>query len=182
MLIREAAFLAELLDKIRPCVVLDIGSGSRGDREVIQPHISAAFRGHNVVWADMKEADGVVQCDVTKLETLWKLPRADMVTACSLLEHVVDIDTALHNLKTLTWHYIFISVPCLYPHHECPIDNDWRPSPEELSQRVEQAGFIVKASTSTTPEAIAGIKMASVSVAIAANPDSPYFTGAREGE
>lgn len=167
MLVYEAAILATILDRIRPSSILDIGSGSRADREIIQPHISAVFRGHPTYWADYKESHDVMRCDITDKDSLKYLPRCPVVTAFSVLEHVTDIDEAINNLMSLVYGRLIVSVPYSYPEHNCPIDNMWRPSPDELADRIENSGLIVEEKYETTPEYFQGVTNASASIVVA---------------
>lgn len=167
MLVHEAALLATLLDRIAPGSVLDIGSGTRADREIIQPHIAAAFRGHVVTWVDMNPSRGVLAGDLTDAETLRDLPSCEMVTACSVLEHVTDLEKAIENLVSLVWDWLIVSVPCCYPIHECPIDNGWRPTAEQLAKRFEAAGLEVVGAYTTGPEVFGCVPDASASLVVA---------------
>jgi len=170
MLIYEAAILATTLDRIAPLDIVDIGSGSRADREIIQPHIAAAFNGHYVFWCDAKASPGVQVCDITNRASVKQLRCecvGEMVTACSLLEHVTDIDAAIANLVQLTTCWLVVSVPFQYPEHHCPIDNMWRPSPDELAQRIAAAGCTVTERYVTPPENFQGVEGAQASLVVA---------------
>jgi hypothetical protein len=167
MLVIEAYHLATLLDQLTPLSVLDIGSGSRAEREIIQPHIGAAFRGHHVTWTDLNESSNTMYCDITDAERLSDLPRCEMVTACSVLEHVTDIDTALLNLQSLVERWLLVSVPHRYPEHHFPIDNLWRPSPSELAAKVEGTGLHVIESWLAGPEQFGNVPDASASMVLA---------------
>jgi hypothetical protein len=165
--VHEAAILADVLDRIAPTSILDIGSGTRIDREIIQPHIAAAFNGHKVVWTNISESTGAMCCDVTERSTLTKLPWCEMVTAFSVLEHVVDIDAAIDNLAFLTKKWLVVSVPCSYPEHHCPIDNLWRPSPDELADRISGSGLEIVDRHQSPPENFRGVDNASASLVVA---------------
>lgn len=167
MLVNEAFMLATILDDLAPTSILDLGSGSRADREISQPHIGAAFRGHNVYWTDLVAHPGVRRCDITDKSTLVNLPRCELVTALSILEHVTDIDAAMENLRTLVVKWLLVSMPCSYPHHECPIDNDWRPTPGELADRLERTGLSIQGSWLSQPETFWGVEGATSSVVLA---------------
>jgi hypothetical protein len=167
VLIYEAAVLSRILDTLQPSKILDIGSGSRADREIFQPHIGAAFRGHMVHWADFQEHPGVTQCDITDSVTLKNLPSCAMVTAMSVLEHVTDIDAALKHLAFLVQHWLVVSVPHVYPEHHCPIDNLWRPTPNELGEKVESLGLHVEEAYLTAPETFNGFPGVKASLILA---------------
>lgn len=167
MLLSEAALLCQVLDSLAPESILDIGSGNRAGREIVQPHIGAAFRGHNVVWTDMEGSPGTLKCDITDKGTLASLPRCEMVTCLSVLEHVTDIDAALENVRVLVERWLIVAVPHTYPKHDCPIDNMWRPTPEQLTERVEGLGLRVMESWLTGPERFGDVYPASASVVLA---------------
>jgi hypothetical protein len=170
MLINEATVLSMLLDKLSPSSILDIGSGTRAGREIEQPHIYAAFRGHKVYWSDIMLSPGVLQCDITDKGNLAYLPRCEMVTCLSMLEHVVDIDSALDNLCSLVTKWLVVSAPYNYPEHHCPIDNGWRPSPDELSARVAACGLHVNDMYLTDPETFNTAENVRVSMVLASCP------------
>jgi hypothetical protein len=168
MLLFEAYNLATTLDSLMPATILDIGSGSRADREIIQPHIGAAFRGHNVQWTDMSQSPGTLYADLTDKQTLEGLPRCEMVTALSVLEHVTDIEAAIANLVSLVDRWLIVAVPYVYPEHHCPIDNFWRPSPDELSKRVNDFGLSIIQASATPPETFGGVVGAQATMVLAA--------------
>jgi hypothetical protein len=166
MLKLEAAILASVLDEYEPSSILDIGSGTRIDREIIQPHISAAFNGHKVIWTDKQVTPGAIKVDITDPKSLVGLPMCEMVTAFSVLEHVEDIDSAINGLRMLTIRWLVVSVPCSYPEHKCPIDNLWRPGPQELGDRLAQSGLRIEELYQSPPEVFEGVENASASIAI----------------
>jgi hypothetical protein len=166
MLVNEAILLSTIIDRIAPGEILDIGSGSRADREIIQPHIAAAFRGYYVIWTDQNGFAGGMQADITQTETLDKLPDCPLVTACSVLEHVVDIPAAIRNLRDLAGRWLIVSVPYRYPKHECPIDNMWRPDPEELSNKVAGDEFEIVGAYLTQPEQFGDVAHASATLVV----------------
>lgn len=167
MLVNEAIQLATFLDLLAPRSILDIGSATRADREIVQPHIYAAYRGHNVYWTDYRPMPGVVFCDITHKDTLVSLPRCEMVTCCSMLEHVEDIDSALDNLATLVEKWLIVSVPHNFPEHHCPIDNMWRPTPDELGDRIASTGLHVAEKALSIPETFWGVEDVCVSMVVA---------------
>lgn len=157
MLVHEAILVANILDSLAPKHILDIGSGPRYGRDIVQPHIGAAFRGHSVTWTDLADTPGTIQCDITDAESLAGLPRCEMVTCLSVLEHVTDRDMALRNLLSLVNKWLVVSVPYVYPPHDVPIDNGWRPSADDLSDAVERNGLEVVRKYETLPEQFGGI-------------------------
>lgn len=167
MLIHEAAVIQGLIDKVVPSKILDCGSGTRADRTIIQPHIAAVFAGYDVVWTDFRSSLGVLECDFTKPETLALLPRCDLVTCCSLLEHVTNIEGALLAVVSLVDKWLILSVPLNYPIHNCPIDNGWRPTPQRLKEELEVLGMDVVESVISGPENFGGVESATASIVLA---------------
>lgn len=163
----EAVLLASILDRLAPKSILDIGSSSRPDREIIQPHIGAAFRGHNVIWTDLVASPGVLAADITDRSSLGGLPPCEMVTACSVLEHVSDIDNAIENLVWLTSKWLLVAVPNSYPPHELPLDNGWRPTPDELADSIASHGLSIIEKHATPKEWFSGVENASASLVVA---------------
>lgn len=167
MLVNEAVLLANILDRLSPTSILDIGSGDRAGREIVQPHIGAAFRGHNVTWTDKFASPGVLQCDICDTVSVSSLLPHEMVTACSVLEHVTDIDAAIASLRSIATRWLLVSVPFHYPEHHCPIDNMWRPSAEQLAKRLYGAGMAVVEMYETEPETFYGIEGVNASLVLA---------------
>jgi hypothetical protein len=171
MLINEAILLCTLLDRIAPKSILDIGSSSRAGREIVQPQIGAAFRGFNVTWTDTDGSGDTIACDITQLDTLRDLPRCELVTALSVLEHVTDIPVAIRNLRGLVKDWLIVSVPYQYPEHKCPIDNLWRPDAGELASRISYDGLRVVAQYNTEPEQFGAVSGACASLVVARRSD-----------
>ena len=168
MLISEAGLLQTIIDRIKPASVLDCGSGNKVDRTIVQPHIGAVFAGHNVTWTNLKSENGdEIECDFTKPATLADLPRCELVTSCSMLEHVEDIDGAIQCIAALACDWLIVSVPFTYPLHDCPIDNGWRPDPEELAEKVEACGFTCVEKYVAGPERFGAVEDARVSLVVA---------------
>lgn len=167
MLVHEAALVQMMIDKVAPKRILDCGSGSRADRTIIQPHIAAAFDGYDVVWTDLRGSPGTIECDFTKPETLADLPRCELVTCCSLLEHVADIPAALKAVCSLADDWLLLSVPWKYPRHDCPLDNSWRPSPNDLAAEIAVYGFETIEKYASGPEQFGSVQDASASVVLA---------------
>lgn len=167
MLVNEAVLLATLLDRIAPESILDIGSSSRAGREIIQPHIGAAFRGFSVIWTDADGYGDTLKCDITDIVTVKDLPRCRLVTALSVLEHVTDIQNAIRNLRGLVEDWLIVSVPYKYPEHHCPIDNMWRPDADELAQRIACDGLDIVAAYVTEPEQFGVVSGAQASLVVA---------------
>ncbi len=134
----------------------NIGSSSLIFRTVIQPHIHNNIiapmekNGANVVHIDLKEEEGVdVIGDITS-PTFGDNFREqfDLVLCTNLLEHVVDINLVVQNLiKSIKkTGYILITVPYKYRLHFDPIDNGFRPTPDEIANLFDTNNISVKSS------------------------------------
>lgn len=167
MLINEAIAVASVLDKLKPKSILDCGSGTRIDREIVQPHIAAAFNHHNVIWSDLRPDAWTNEVDFTAPRAMSPWFHCDMVTALSILEHVTDIDAALRNIASLTEDWLLVSVPRNYPEHHCPIDNGWRPSVGELSDKLSGIGFVPVWWAETAPEQFGAVEGATATIVLA---------------
>jgi hypothetical protein len=73
----------------------------------------------------------------------------------------------LENVRALVERWLIVAVPHTYPKHDCPIDNMWRPTPEQLTERVEGLGLRVMESWLTGPERFGDVYPASASVVLA---------------
>lgn len=144
----ESLWIKEALQKIKPAggkdEVANIGSSTDHFRKVIQPHIhqniittleSAGWKIFNV---DMKMETGVdLVADVTKQNFAKPFKNKFALTICTnLLEHVEDISLVVKNLVAITQPggYVLITVPYKYKIHLDPIDNAFRPTPEQIVQ------------------------------------------------
>ena len=134
----------------------NIGSSSLVFRTKIQPHIHYNIiapmekNGANVVHIDLKEEEGVdIIGDITS-PTFGDNFRNqfDLVLCTNLLEHVVDINLVIQNLiKSIKkTGYIIITVPYKYRLHYDPIDNGFRPTPNEIASLFDGNNFSIKAS------------------------------------
>lgn len=134
----------------------NIGSSSLIFRTEIQPHIHSNIiapiekNGVKVVHIDLKEEQGVdVIGDITSPTFGDKFhDQFDLVLCTNLLEHVLDINLVVQNLIKVVKRtgYILITVPYKYRLHFDPIDNGFRPTPNEIASLFEGNNFSVKAS------------------------------------
>jgi hypothetical protein len=157
MRIEEAQLIGSLLcglpaQDISPLV--NIGSSTLRFRTEHQPHIERLIfgpltaRGVRVLHADMKAADGVdlvgdVLQDSFRQKVRELRPRA--VLCSNVLEHVRDIASFVAALEELTppGGFLLVSAPRSYPFHLDPIDNGFRPDPEELIAEFRQCRRVV---------------------------------------
>jgi hypothetical protein len=142
----EAVWIESALQKIEPSVgnnlVANLGSSTAYFREVIQPHIHQHIilplqhKGWKIVNVDLKHEDGVdIVADVTK-DNFSQLVQPAALTICTnMLEHVEDINLVVTNLQKVTTKggYILLTVPYKYKKHLDPIDNMFRPTPNEIA-------------------------------------------------
>jgi hypothetical protein len=141
----EAVWIENALNKIKPLshnnLVANLGSSTAYFREVIQPHIQQHLmlpltnKGWNIINIDLKKEDGVhIVADVTKTDFSQKIQPAALTICTNMLEHVEDIGMVVKNLQkaTVKGGYILLTVPYHYKKHLDPIDNMFRPTPDEI--------------------------------------------------
>lgn len=140
----EAIRLREILlveGEISP--LLNLGSSTRAFREKAKPHIErelfAPLRrsGVDIFHSDLKRADGVDLAgdilDPAVRETLKRRGFRTLLIA-NMLEHVRDREAVMAACEDIVGPggLILATVPFSFPYHADPIDNGWRPRPEEL--------------------------------------------------
>jgi len=142
----ESLWIKNALQKIKPRngrnEVANIGSSTEHFRRVIQPHIhdniieTLSSSGWQVVNIDLKKETGVdLIADVTKPDFSAPFKDRFSLTLCTnLLEHVEDIELVVRNLVSITRSggHILITVPYKYKRHFDPIDNGFRPTPQQI--------------------------------------------------
>lgn len=122
--------------------VANIGSSTQHFRTVVQPHINTHViqplikRDWKVFNVDLKDAPGVdLVADVTTSNFSSPFEKRFGLTLCSnLLEHVRDIKLVARNLAAITrgGGCVLVTVPHKYKIHPDPIDNGFRPTPDEI--------------------------------------------------
>jgi hypothetical protein len=144
----EATWLDALLrqwalERLSP--LLNVGSGTRVYREVVQPWSDERLfrplreRGVRVIHLDSKDADGVdIRADImsdTDLPRLMAL-RPKAILCCNILEHVLDPAAVARRCIEIVGPggLIFVTAPFSYPHHRDPIDTMYRPDPQQLAE------------------------------------------------
>jgi SAM-dependent methyltransferase len=146
MLRQEARWLGEQLATIDPDAVYplcNLGSSTASFRRVVQPWIDdlvfapARAAERAVVHVDLKPADGVdVVGDLGDPALVEELRGLGLrgVLCSNLLEHVTDVEAMCRTVWELVPRggVLLVTVPYRYPRHEDPIDNGFRPTPEEL--------------------------------------------------
>ncbi|GMV77698.1 MAG: hypothetical protein AMXMBFR79_08330 [Chitinophagaceae bacterium] len=148
MFIEESEWIKSVLKKIKPYPsnnkVGNLGSSSEEFRKVYQPHIQKNIievlenDGWNVIHIDFKNDNGVdIVGDLTQENFGNNLKNEYALTICTnMLEHVLDIPLVVNNLMKITAEggYILLTVPYKYKIHYDPIDNGFRPTPDEIIQ------------------------------------------------
>lgn len=138
------ALLADLPDDAFP--LLNLASGTRHFRRVQQPFIHElvfqplAQRGVKVIHADLKKDEGVdVSFDFTddmeRKRLVEDVGEAHTVVCCNMLEHLaISPQEAADHLIELVriGGYLVLTVPRRYGYHPDPIDNGYRPTPQQL--------------------------------------------------
>lgn len=145
MFIEEALWIKDtlsLIEKNGHLKVANVGSSTAHFRSCLQPHIHKYVffpleqDGWQISHVDMKNEDGVdIVGDVTKDNFKSDFDNRYSLIICSnLLEHVEDIHLVIENLTAACMinGYILITVPYKYRKHPDPIDNMFRPAPEEI--------------------------------------------------
>jgi hypothetical protein len=145
MRIEEADWIARQL-KALPDIspVLELGSSTLEFRTLRRPHIDEKIhaplraRGVRIIHADYKGGDGIdIAGDIFDPRVQEKFrqagPRA--LLCCNLFEHVADRAALAKLCGELlpAGGYLIFSGPYSYPYHPDPIDNYFRPTPEEVA-------------------------------------------------
>lgn len=165
MLIQEARWLADSLstystDRLSP--LLNVGSSTLEYRARIQPHVESLVfeplsrRGVETTHLDLKRGAGVdVSGDILDPEVFEGLRRKgyNAILCTNILEHVADPQRVLARCADLLPEegLLFVTAPRSYPYHPDPIDNGYRPSPDELAAALPalclRAGAVVDGRT-----------------------------------
>lgn len=146
MHLQEAIWINQIINKNQKNIkkLLNVGSSTKEFRKILQPHIDKYIfknlrdKEVEVLHLDYKKDDGVdIQCDILNREEVINISKQnfDTVICSNLLEHVEDIKLTCDNLSKILKPngLMILTVPYFYPKHNDPIDNLFRPSPEQLS-------------------------------------------------
>ncbi len=153
----ESVWIKECLSKITISSTnnraANLGSSNTHLRTVIQPHIHQNLieplvqRGVSIVHIDFKKDDGVdVVADLTNANFGADMAGKFALTICTnMLEHVENIPLVVNNLMKITSKdgYILLTVPYKYKIHHDPIDNGFRPTPQEIADLFKQESIEV---------------------------------------
>lgn len=140
---------AEWIRKILASLPLDglalanLGSSTKEFRQNVQPHIQEEviapleMRGARWTHIDAKNGDGIdIIADISSSEFPIQINNQyDLVLCTNMLEHVEDIEKVIYNIWSIArpGGYLLVTVPLRYPLHYDPIDNGFRPTPDELA-------------------------------------------------
>lgn len=140
----ESVWISNVLENItlEKAEVANLGSSTGYFRKVIQPHIHENIvkplenKSFKVVNIDIKLEEGVdIQADITSADFRKSIGKKfDLVICTNMLEHVENINTSIENILAITEEkgFVLITVPRRYPIHLDPIDNNFRPKPNEI--------------------------------------------------
>jgi SAM-dependent methyltransferase len=149
---REARWIGDRLATYPPpplSPLLNVGSGTRGFRETVQPWIDRdllaplAARGVEIVHLDARPGDttddGIdIRADLLRDADFDRVGGGRQYAAllcCNVLEHVRDPREFARRcaMLVLPGGVIVVTVPHSYPYHADPIDTLFRPTPEDAA-------------------------------------------------
>ena len=156
MLVTERDWIIKNLETIMPYVntVIDVGSGEKQSNplystlyKIFKPvRVYDYLRNKKIELKtlDFNPKTGASYiCDVLKnLPTELSNLEFDLVLCNNLLEHVSDIEKTRDNLLSLLGKYLLVTVPYKFPYHPIPIDNNYRPSSDDLVNLFSQLRLI----------------------------------------
>jgi SAM-dependent methyltransferase len=147
MLLNESLYLKTLIDTLEGDAntkVLNFGSQREDTLSTYQPWVNkniietTRVKGFTIVNFDIVDGKGVdIAGDLfeEKTFTLLKTHQYSIVFLFNVLEHVTDIPRLCRQIEAILepGGKILVSVPYRYPKHNDPIDNGFRPTPEEIA-------------------------------------------------
>ncbi len=147
MLIKESEYLGRLINNLdlpRNSKILNIGSQSNRYLKE-KPHIYANIisisnsKGFKVINFDLFPGDGIdIFGDIYDSKVFSQLIKMDFdaIYLFNVLEHVIDVNEFAFKVESLmsSGKHLLVSVPFKYPRHFDPIDNGFRPNPNELNR------------------------------------------------
>ena len=156
MLAEEASAIRAILagfrdDELSP--MLDVGASTREFRETSQPYIFKEIaeplraRGIRCVNLDLKTMEGIdLAGDLLEpaIQARAQELSARCVLCANVLEHVEDVDKFAEALEEIVpvGGLLVVSVPQSYPYHLDPIDNEFRPTPEQLAAKFRRSTLL----------------------------------------
>jgi len=131
--------------------IFNVGSSTKRFRQIDQPHIDQEIFDKlpefaNVIHNDIKRAPGVDSVGSILSKTFREsvCGSYDVVLCNNLMEHVDDIPSFVAALDSFSQSYLVITVPRLYPYHNDPIDNLFRPAPSDICRMFPKRSSIVE--------------------------------------
>lgn len=158
MRLAEATWIAHQLaaarDRLGRLTLVNVGSQTAEFRKHKQPHIEQLIfaplqaRGDVVIHADLQAGDGIdVTGDLADPATRQKIVEhnCNVVLCSNLLEHVSEPRLFAQWTRQLVGDngVIVVTVPRSYPYHADPIDNGFRPTPEELASLFPDCSVVI---------------------------------------
>lgn len=133
--------------------ILDLGSGDvhsmARTRPWIQDEVYAPLisRGVRIIHLDLEPGPGVdLVADILSEDGFALAAKAQpaLILLCNILEHVSDPRALLERCARLArpGGYVLFTGPRSYPEHHCPIDNGFRPSPDEVAALIPWAHML----------------------------------------
>jgi len=146
MIIEEAEWLRDRIDKYKPSRILDVGSSDFLYRYRYQKFIGRMlFWCQDVTHLDIKRRAGVdIVADMCDERLPERIGTFDLVLCASMLEHVEDSKAAMRNMVALSHKWVAFTVPHVWPLHDNPIDNGWRPNAVEFGMACEEVGIMLQ--------------------------------------
>jgi hypothetical protein len=159
MLVKEAEWIAGELGRIASedlFPLLNVGSSTMEFRTRTQPHIESLVfgplerRGGQVWHSDIKASPGIdIVGDLSEPDIVSRVRELEIRSALvsNVLEHVRDRQGLARAVTALVpdGGYIIVTGPHRFPYHPDPIDNGFRPGPEELRPLFPGTTVVAKA-------------------------------------
>lgn len=155
MLIKESLWIKEVINGLNlPHGTKILNIGSQDEKYLkwqyyIKENIldTCAEKGYQIVNLDIKPGKGIdIVGDICKEETQIKLKRMkiSIIFLFNILEHVPDIQLFCNSIEKILPKegYILFSGPYDFPKHLDPIDNLFRPKPDDLLQYFNDSNLV----------------------------------------
>lgn len=158
MLIKESLWIKKQLSKIpkeKLFPILNIGSSNLEFRKKSQPYIDKNIfsplrkKDGKIIHLDIKKSKGIdLKGNLMDPVFLKKIKEREInsIIASNLLEHVKDIEKFSKVISELLSKegYLILTGPHRYPIHKDPIDNGFRPTPNQAAKYFNKFAIISK--------------------------------------